>query len=321
MVKNMKALIISLVLVVFASFYTNAQKSTYHAFPDSATWRVDNWQHNPFQHIYYGKFYYHYYFNGDTIINTKLYRKLQRSYNYFELICYHPDLTPPTSQPPKYIGALREDTIERKVFFIFDGQSSDSLLYDYNLELGDTVFGILNTNWYSPIVSSIDSVLIEGEYHTRWNFDTCLFEKPYIIQGIGSSSGIIEPLCAFNSSFTTNYLVCMKDGNTTLFSHPWYFSMFGCNPIIEGIEDNAISNSFKYYPNPFTNDLHIETNYWLDNAKLILYDVSGKEVLTMTNLSGQDITIPRGDLPNGIYFLQITQNNIILDSEKVIITD
>ncbi|MBN2729091.1 MAG: T9SS type A sorting domain-containing protein [Bacteroidales bacterium] len=320
----MKALFIVLISVFIISLNLNAQKSTYHAFPDSATWRVDHYLHNPFQMFYNGKFYFHYYFSGDTIINTTEYKKLFKSYSYFQNLGYHPSLTPPTSQPIKYMGALREDSLNNKVYFMFAGQTSDTLLYDYNLEVGDTLMGIPGRYymyWYPIVVSSIDSVLIQGEYHTRWNFDTCDNYTPFIIEGIGSSSGLIEEICTYAIDFTSRYLVCMKNGDSTLFTHPTYSSMFGCSPIIESIEDHSTQNSFKYYPNPFTNDLHIETNYWLDNAKLILYDVSGKEVLTMTNLSGQDITIPRGDIPNGIYFIQITQNNIILDSEKVIITD
>ena len=45
------------------------------------------------------------------------------------------------------------------------------------------------------------------------------------------------------------------------------------------------------------------------------------EIKNIKNNSGQTITLNRDNLPNGIYFLQMTQENKIIATEKLIITD
>ena len=70
------------------------------------------------------------------------------------------------------------------------------LAYDFNLAVGDTVPSphLINGNPSIPepnlVIQSIDSVPISGSYRKRYNLDPAR----YIIEGIGSSIGLLNPL-------------------------------------------------------------------------------------------------------------------------------
>ena len=74
--------------------------------------------------------------------------------------------------------------------------STEFLLYDFGLQLGDSLKGYCaNMNiGLNPIVSSIDSILIDNSWRRKINFknqsdneEGCL----YFIEGIGSSLGFM----------------------------------------------------------------------------------------------------------------------------------
>lgn len=68
-----------------------------------------------------------------------------------------------------------------------------------------------------------------------------------------------------------------------------------------GIEEKNISTSteIKCWPNPFTSHLTISLN---QNEKIRIFDASGREIFSE---NGKEIVWQSGNLPNGIYFIQI----------------
>lgn len=122
------------------------------------------------------------YFSGDTIINGLTYAK---AYNVGYSQCF----------PLGYAGALRNDSINRKVYFVEVDSTNEKLLYDFNLSIGDS---IPQLNPYTVIyVTSIDSILINGTYLRRFAFSYIGGSNgSYIIEGIGSMTGLITPIAA-----------------------------------------------------------------------------------------------------------------------------
>jgi len=57
------------------------------------------------------------------------------------------------------MGALGDDSLANKSFFVFPDQNTDTLLFDYNLAVGDTIRGYLPANC-TITINSVDSVLI-----------------------------------------------------------------------------------------------------------------------------------------------------------------
>ncbi len=85
--------------------------------------------------------------------------------------------------------------------------------------------------------------------------------------------------------------------------------------------DNFQNYSAKIYPNPFSTKTILQTDIFFKDASLTVYNSFGQQVKQITNISGQTITLYRDDLPSGIYFILLMQNNKIFTTEKLIITD
>ncbi len=320
-----KTLILIFLFMVFNGTL-KAQSTSFRSFPDSAMWRVDYDVNEPFQFYYFWDAYFHYLLLGDTIINNMQYRKLYRSYFYVTNINVCDPWQTPLCQPPVYLGALRDDPAADQTFFVYDGMTSDSLLFDYTLLPGDTVRGIPGAqyDYLGVIVQSIDSVLIDGNYHRRWNLDTCNSPFavpfiPYIIEGIGSSSGLIDMICSYSMDFTNRYLVCVKKNNNTLFE-TGYVSAFGCNPITEGFIEN-IDTSPIHCTNPNSTEIIINSDQYLHSASMQLFNSSGRLVMQIQNISGYSFVVLRNSLPAGIYFLKLSQGNNFLSAAKVVFID
>jgi len=81
----------------------------------------------------------------------------------------------------------------------------------------------------------------------------------------------------------------------------------------------ANENFSTVYPNPFLTQTTFKTNVELSNAGLIIYNTLGEKVKTINNISGFEITINRNDLPDGVYFMEIIQNEQLIAREKIIV--
>lgn len=88
-----------------------------------------------------------------------------------------------------------------------------------------------------------------------------------------------------------------------------------------GIENIFLSNKIKIYPNPFYSQTTLQTDFFLDNATLIVVNVFGYTVKQMKNISGTTVTLKRDNLPSGLYFIQLVEDNKIITTKKLIITD
>lgn len=298
----------------FVLTIAHGQTNVYHRFPDSSFWRVD-------MHCQYAQtncneyYYYNYYFGGDTILNGFVHKKIMKDSVILVGIGGPPCLLFPWASFTGYMGALKEDSINNKTCFILPNQSNDTLLYDYNLNVGDTLKGIL-TGSCKMTVTSIDSVLIGVKYRRRWNFITCNEGLGYIIQGIGSDNGLIESINS--QGFCFSQLVCVKDSNVVLYNAN--SSAMGCYLISTG--ENIINpiRFFSIAPNPFSTQTILQTDKFLKDASLTVYNLYGHTVKQIENLSGQTIVFHRDNLPSGLYFFRLKEDNQIFVG-KLIITD
>ncbi|WP_309640958.1 T9SS type A sorting domain-containing protein [Flavobacterium sp.] len=75
------------------------------------------------------------------------------------------------------------------------------------------------------------------------------------------------------------------------------------------------------YPNPFDSSATISFTATIINADLNIYNLQGQKVKTINNFSGQTMTLSRENLPSGLYFLQLIENNKATLTTKLIIKD
>ena len=90
---------------------------------------------------------------------------------------------------------------------------------------------------------------------------------------------------------------------------------------ITGIVENDNNNIISVYPNPFSASTNITTTTALKNADLIIYDIFGQKVGSVKNISGQQITIERGNLSSGLYFVRLTEDSKVITTNKLVITE
>lgn len=87
------------------------------------------------------------------------------------------------------------------------------------------------------------------------------------------------------------------------------------------IPNIADQNTVSIYPNPFNNYTTVQLNIPATHLTFELYNISGQQVNTYYHTSGNNLTINKGNLPNGIYFIHLLQNNNNKVVKKLIITD
>jgi hypothetical protein len=287
----------------------NGQTKVYHPFPDSVIWRVDYNYDFEFQFPCKKNYYFQYYSTGDTLINSIVYRKIFVNEVQDTNTCLvgHPYYLP----VPGYVGALKDDSLANKTFFVF-------------LTVGDTIKGIISqfyNSYNNGVVLSVDSVFINGQYRKRWNFSQDKDgNSTYIIEGIGTNSGLLEPLYPWELEWTVRYLICVKDSSITYFNSN-HNSKFGCDFFVAIRNELNLVNSFSIFPNPFSNETTLKIDRDLKNATVSIINTFGQQVKQIKSFSDSEIKLHRENLSAGIYFLRLMQENKIIASCKLIIID
>ena len=275
-------IIFTLVLLTKVLF---AQIETYHQFPDSnALWNIVRedygWPVNSIEH-------YSIEIIGDTIINGSLYQKL-----------FTPYIQPfdQSAVSLGYNGAIREDTINKKVFIIPPSESSEQLLYDFTMQVGDTVQGYIET--YSDpkdTVISVDSILVGNNYRKRWNINAEYDIS--LIEGIGSTYGLIEKSPGQLIDCPNFWIICFKQNGMTIFPD----TLTNCD-LITSINNINKKKFVVIYPNPSNGFLTIEFENYSLVKKIIITDLTGKTVISRENLNELKMEI---FLPAGVYLLEV----------------
>ncbi len=83
-----------------------------------------------------------------------------------------------------------------------------------------------------------------------------------------------------------------------------------------GFEEIAVENAISVYPNPFSNETTLYADIVLKDATLTLYNTLGLQVKQIKNISGQSIQLQRDNLPAGLYFIRLTQDNKVFTTDK-----
>jgi hypothetical protein len=287
----MKKLLLTF-LIGFSFYFSKAQSFIYHEFPDSnATWNVSwiNWGFD-------GQGQDTYTLGGDTIIYGSTYQKvIQNGYNF---------------------QAIREDVAQKKVYIytFFSTDTTEKLLYDFNLNTGDTLKGYLAMGT-GNIVTSVDSILIGSDYRKRWNmkFGTPTTNVYQIIEGIGSTVGLLTPYTDFESA---SNLDCFVQQSQTFY--PYYSASAVCpEALYNSIADKGTNaNSMTIFPNPTSGVFNIKTNNKSENM-LMITDLLGKPVLEKAIRNGE-VEIDFSDYQSGIYFVSAFDKDGNLAVKKIV---
>lgn len=97
--------------------------------------------------------------------------------------------------------------------------------------------------------------------------------------------------------------------------------------ILTSINEKYLENFIIISPNPFSTQTTVSVRTFshqagnsIKNATLAVYNSLGQEVKLIKNISGETITFHRDNLPSGLYFIQLIQNNLTDDRSGKIVT-
>lgn len=283
---------------------SNLLAQSYQRLLDSnKVWNVHNWFDNtgaslttPFKFIV------------DTVINDYTYWRLYSSYD-----------TNNNFLPTKLL--LREDTIQQKVYSYSENDEDEQTLYDFSLELGDSIE--ITNNGCQKILVVIESDNIttyDGITRNRLKLspqDEELYE--YWIEGIGSSVGIIHVNLNFCFLSEGSALLCTYYNNTLIYSNPdWescYISTVGIPSISDSKPEIYIS------PNPVTSEslffysLSPERNYTIE-----IWDIYGrKRYSSSQRVINTYLQISTNRFEPGIYIARIAEESINREIIKFVV--
>jgi hypothetical protein len=244
-------------------------------------------------------------YGGDSTVNSTTYKKL---YNYN--IGLYPTL-------------VREDTITKKVIFLHT-DSTEKILYDYNLQMGDTFASIRTAH----IVDSVDSVEINGIPYKYWHLhDTALsglspFADYFFIEGVGCTN---EPLYPINPYFFEDcfVLTCFTNkGTLPLLTHkvPPHFDNDTSCTLTFGLDINnpARNKKVNLYPNPIDNSCKIVFLYNLSGNILLLNSI-GQIIVNLPFTNENELLIGDKITVSGLYYYRVTdeQNGKVFSGKFV----
>ena len=273
---------------IFLSSTIYCQTNIYHPFPESgAIWRMEWGEQSCFLNGL-PQAEYRYIMNGDTLINSAIYHQIYRevALPYF---CgpFYPN-------GAGYMGGIRQDTIIKKIWYLPFDSTSEKLLYDFSLTVGDTLpkficdlYGYQNTT-----ISSIDSILIGTNYQKKFNYS-----GGQIVEGLGNLAGLFE----MSHIDLTPQLLCFIQDSIELYKLNTFIN---CDLVTNIVSNKNEMFSIELFPNPFHSYANLKSNNYYSNSILVIYNQMGT-VVKKIPIYSKDQVIERNNLNNGVYFFQL----------------
>ena len=245
-----------------------------------------------------------YKFGADTLVNDKKYSKLYYSYN--------------SDYDFKYTGIIvREDS--NRVYFRNFNDTTELKLYDFNLNVGDTIttagigpcsLGIYYDYFYTII--DVDTIIIENTPLKRLIINDAEFDLnvPFEwIEGIGSNFGLFSRFCCWDG-MSPELFCCSQDGKI-IYQSKTAQKRNAC--YIEMGIDDVVTFDINIYPNPTTSNINIDIGG--SPVSFALYDLSGRMFMQkyLTTNYTLDLSSLSPNIYNIIFFTKhgITNKTII----------
>ena len=244
-------------------------------------------------------------YSGSTIINGKKYMTLT-------LYDFH----------------VYEDTIAKKIYARGASDTTDHLLYDYNLTIGDTLANNITGVLPSWVIAT-DSTEINGIWYKVWHFEggnvsTGDIYYYCVIEGIGSLNGLNMPV-----SQTYQYMYTLGEDNeqarcfqnngaTYPLSNPVHVS---CSiPTSAYFFDNTTScalqadkivkkdRSVSVSPNPIDPSSKIIFPNHISSGAVAIYNDLGQPVINFPFQNKDELQIGNKIKMPGIYYYRVTDS-------------
>ena len=93
-----------------------------------------------------------------------------------------------------------------------------------------------------------------------------------------------------------------------------------CNSLLSVYDNNVNSKEYTLFPNPTNGKASLSMKHDLkETHSLQIYDIHGKQVQLIQNITSATIALDFKDFSSGVYFLQLYSNSSIVFSERLVI--
>ena len=208
---------------------------------------------------------------------------------------------------------------ENSRFYVIPQDSlNEILVYDFNLEVGDT----FQVNWAWNLSESIDLIVQNVDYITTLDSVSrkriSLENGDYYgdwLEGIGSLDWVfLMPDYQGSVSGGYNFICHAKEEELI---YPYWANEMDCGltPIknIEQKEEVYINT----YPNPVINDINVEFNN-IEVENLSIFDITGKLIFQKRINRYQNLIKLSCELNSGLYIIKLTGINGEIVSQKFV---
>lgn len=226
--------------------------------------------------------------DGDTVIGGNGYKRIRQLGT--DTVGQLGSTTPPVIVPlDRYIAAIREDVDLNRWWVVFNGNSSEQLLFDFDLSAGQPVNGTFGDCSEGYVVQSIDSVQVAGQWRMRFHIGPW---GRYLIEGVGASSGLFGYLCPFIEEFgcLNSYAVGKEE-----------LIVDGCGQLITNTNTLVGAPRSPVYPNPTDGPCYLGTDLVGKHASVM--DAAGRQVASMTIATGGVVDL--SGLGAGAYLIRV----------------
>ena len=291
-------------IVLFASFFLNAFSQEYHPVLNNTTWIVT-------RHVSCC-------IDDRTVIFVPGAQTVIGDYTYTA----YADPLPRLDSNLQYIHTvyLREDVAGHKVYKLVEGV--DTLLYDYDMETGDTI----SQYGYNWTVSAVDELATNVGPRKRITLlahhSFSNYVKQIWIEGMGTNKHPFYPQQNMTAPFLSSsggsmiYIDCVYQNEEHVFGNGDCTSMLSMLSTTNTVD---AGQKVVFSPNPVATELTIDSQSALQNASLKIYNIQGQLVKEVGNFSGKKFTISREKLNSGLYLAQLFEDGQIIKTAKIVI--
>lgn len=233
-----------------------------------------------------------YYINGDSTINTQTYKKF---YKRGQSVMTDGPTGPacgPYSTYDNLVHLVRQDGYQ---VYLWNG-TNDTLLYDFDVAVGDTFPEAYNVCDRYIVLDSIEMVTFGGQQRRKLFFtETTTGSFSNMIEGIGWPGGFFEPICEEpNCGYQFN---CFRLNGQILLGTNCFFEA--------NIGEEKVAEFLNISPNPVRGKLRFEIPEGRVLEKIYIYNASGNLLRTdaYNALTGKGVCETR-ELAPGTYILR-----------------
>ena len=225
---------------------------------------------------------------------------------------------------------IREE--DNKVYVIGTSDSTERVMYDFNLGLNDTLRTFYTTDTFVSWVTSMDSTQLSGTWYKVWHFygthtfaDSSNSYYYNVVEGIGCTNGVYYPAAPYDLYTYSDQLLCFSNdmGLTSGFSKPVasYGSGYSC-----AFDNLASCSSFRkdpmealstgqplqknsyssVVPNPATENSRIILPYDIPSGNVMVLNQMGQAVINTSFQNKQEILLGDNIHTPGIYCYRVT---------------